>query len=68
MDEPFGSLDEITRARNSMMILLALLTRTQVTMLIVTHSLREAAFLSHRVVVLSARPGRAPNNSKGARC
>jgi NitT/TauT family transport system ATP-binding protein len=57
MDEPFGSLDEITRTKLNDH-LLALQTRTQVTMLIVTHSLREAAFLSHRVVVLSARPGR----------
>jgi NitT/TauT family transport system ATP-binding protein len=57
MDEPFGSLDEITRTKLNEH-LLTLLTRTQVTMLIVTHSLREAAFLSHRVVILSARPGR----------
>jgi NitT/TauT family transport system ATP-binding protein len=57
MDEPFGSLDEITRTKLNEH-LLALQTRTQITMLIVTHSLREAAFLSHRIVVLTARPGR----------
>jgi ABC-type nitrate/sulfonate/bicarbonate transport system, ATPase component len=57
MDEPFGSLDEITRTKLNEH-LLALQSRTQITMLVVTHSLREAAFLSHRVVVLTARPGR----------
>ncbi len=57
MDEPFGSLDEITRTKLNEH-LSALQTRTQITMLIVTHSLREAAFLSHRIVVLTARPGR----------
>jgi NitT/TauT family transport system ATP-binding protein len=56
LDEPFGSLDEITRAKLNEH-LLALQTRTQITMLFVTHSLREAAFLSHRVVVLTPRPG-----------
>lgn len=57
MDEPFGSLDEITRTKLNEH-LLTLQTRTQITMLIVTHSLREAAFLSNSVVVLTARPGR----------
>jgi NitT/TauT family transport system ATP-binding protein len=57
LDEPFGSLDEITRTKLNEH-LLALQSRTHITMLLVTHSLREAAFLSHRVVVLTARPGR----------
>jgi NitT/TauT family transport system ATP-binding protein len=57
MDEPFGSLDEITRTKLNE-YLLTLQARTRTPMLVITHSLREAAFLSHRIVVLSARPGR----------
>lgn len=57
MDEPFGSLDEITRTKLNE-DLLKLHKQTHLTMLFVTHSLREAAFLSHRVVVLTPRPGR----------
>jgi NitT/TauT family transport system ATP-binding protein len=57
MDEPFAALDEITRAE--MRHLLAELCEPLNTaVLFVTHSLAEAVFLSDRVVVLSARPGR----------
>lgn len=57
MDEPFASLDEITRA--DMRHLLAELCEPEgVGVLFVTHSLAEAVFLSDRVVVLSPRPGR----------
>ena len=57
MDEPFAALDEITRA--DMRHLLARLCEPlATTVLFVTHSIAESVFISDRVVVLSARPGR----------
>lgn len=57
LDEPFGALDELTRA--SMMDWLAdILQRTGQTALLVTHNIEEAVCLSDRVAILGQRPGR----------
>jgi NitT/TauT family transport system ATP-binding protein len=55
-DEPFGSVDEITRERLNEETL-ALFERKRFAGLFITHSIAEAAFLSTRVLVMSDRPG-----------
>jgi NitT/TauT family transport system ATP-binding protein len=57
MDEPFAALDEITRFRLNN-DLLALWRNLHKTVIFVTHSVFESVYLSERVIVMTARPGR----------
>jgi NitT/TauT family transport system ATP-binding protein len=58
MDEPFGSLDALTRDQMNLHLQM-LWMDTRPTAIMVTHSISEAVFLSDRVVVLSGRPARS---------
>jgi NitT/TauT family transport system ATP-binding protein len=57
MDEPFGALDELTRMEMND-LLLQIRSRTQATVVFVTHSIGEAIYLSDQVLVFSRRPAR----------
>ena len=58
MDEPFAALDEITRFKLND-DLLRIKTELGATVVFVTHSVYESVYLSTRIVVMAARPGRA---------
>jgi NitT/TauT family transport system ATP-binding protein len=57
MDEPFASLDAQTREMMQAE-LLDIWSQTKKTVLFITHQINEAIYLSDRVIVMSARPGR----------
>ena len=57
MDEPFAALDEITRQKLNDDVL-RLWKETGITVVFVTHSVFESAYLSSRIVVMKSRPGR----------
>lgn len=57
LDEPFGALDNQTRALMQEM-LLAIWEKQKKTVIFVTHDIEEAIFLASRVIVMTARPGR----------
>ncbi|MDR3470708.1 MAG: ABC transporter ATP-binding protein [Devosia sp.] len=61
LDEPFGALDQFTR-EELWSVLQDLWIETRPTVFLVTHDLREAAFLASRILVMSARPGRVTDD------
>jgi ABC-type nitrate/sulfonate/bicarbonate transport system ATPase subunit len=63
MDEPFGALDAQTKEQMQQ-FLLELWEQTQTTILMITHDLEEAVFLSQRIYVMSAHPGEIRNEFK----
>jgi len=56
LDEPFGQLDELTRFDLSV-LLAGLLSKSEITTVLVTHSIEEAVFIADTIVVLSSSPG-----------
>jgi NitT/TauT family transport system ATP-binding protein len=62
LDEPFGALDQFTR-EELWEIMQQLWSSKKLTVLLVTHDLREAAYLANRICVMSSRPGRILDDS-----
>ena len=62
LDEPFGALDQFTR-EELWAIMQDLWGSKKLTVILVTHDLREAAYLANRICVMSARPGRILDDS-----
>jgi NitT/TauT family transport system ATP-binding protein len=62
LDEPFGALDQFTR-EELWAIMQELWLSKKLTVLLVTHDLREAAYLANRICVMSSRPGRILDDS-----
>jgi NitT/TauT family transport system ATP-binding protein len=56
MDEPFGALDALTRAKMQA-YLLQIWKKVDITILFITHDLDEAVYLSDRILVLGVNPG-----------
>ncbi len=63
MDECFASLDEVTR-ENMNTFLLSILSKINRTLVFVTHSIREAVFISDRVIIFSKKPSRILDDVK----
>jgi NitT/TauT family transport system ATP-binding protein len=63
LDEPFGALDQFTR-EELWSVLQDLWIEQRPTVFLVTHDLREAAFLANRILVMSSRPGRVTEDCK----